>query len=83
MNVNDKTVRVYSKPNCNGCVATKRRLTQLGVEFVEEDITTDENMAAAMELGYAQAPVVFMGGEHWAGFRPDKIDAVAKRLGIA
>ena len=28
-------------------------------------------------LGYQQAPVVFAGGDHWSGVRPDKIKALA------
>ena len=28
-------------------------------------------------LGYAQAPVVVAGEDHWSGFRPDKIKALA------
>ena len=30
-----------------------------------------------MALGYLQAPVVVAGGEHWSGFRPDRIKALA------
>jgi glutaredoxin-like protein NrdH len=29
-----------------------------------------------MALGYLQAPVVVAGGEHWSGFRPDRIKAL-------
>ena len=28
-------------------------------------------------LGYAQAPVVMVGADHWSDFRPDKIKAAA------
>ena len=28
-------------------------------------------------LGYMQAPVVIAGEEHWSGFQPDKINALA------
>ena len=30
-----------------------------------------------MALGYLQAPVVVAGSEHWSGFRPDRIKALA------
>ena len=30
-----------------------------------------------MALGYLQAPVVVAGNEHWSGFRPDRIKALA------
>ena len=42
------------------------------------DISTDaEALARVKSLGYAQAPVVMAGADHWSGFRPDKIKAVA------
>ncbi|HAZ98329.1 MAG TPA: NrdH-redoxin, partial [Halomonas sp.] len=28
-------------------------------------------------LGYRQLPVVVVGEEHWSGFRPDRIQALA------
>ncbi|MCB0934719.1 MAG: NrdH-redoxin, partial [Mycobacterium sp.] len=31
-----------------------------------------------MALGYLQAPVVVADGEHWSGFRPDRIKALAE-----
>ena len=34
-------------------------------------------------LGYQQAPVVFAGGDHWSGFRPDKIRALAAQTADA
>ena len=41
------------------------------------DLSVDaEAMEQVRSLGYAQAPVVMAGGEHWSGFRPDKIKAV-------
>ncbi|SLA36917.1 glutaredoxin electron transport component of NRDEF (glutaredoxin-like protein) NrdH [Mycobacteroides abscessus subsp. abscessus] len=30
-----------------------------------------------MSLGHLQAPVVIAGAEHWSGFRPDRIKALA------
>ncbi len=33
---------------------------------------------AVMGLGYLQAPVVVAGGQHWSGFRPDRIAEVSK-----
>lgn len=30
-----------------------------------------------MALGYLQAPVVVAGNDHWSGFRPDRIKALA------
>ena len=42
------------------------------------DLSADaEALARVKSLGYAQAPVVMVGADHWSGFRPDKIKAAA------
>ncbi len=69
------TITVYSKPNCQQCTATKRKLDLLGVTYDVVDLTED---AAAMDRvtgwGYRSAPVVEVGPDyHWTGFRPDLI----------
>ena len=33
-----------------------------------------------MSLGYLQAPVVVAGDDHWSGFRPDRIKALAAHV---
>lgn len=76
-------VRVYSKPACQQCVLTKRLLTAEGVGFVEEDITEPGNLAAAKEFGFLAAPVVVVGesgDDMWAGFQPDRIKEIARRI---
>lgn len=74
-------ITVYSKPACQQCTATKRWLTQHGLEFTEEDVTTEENLAAVKLLGYLEAPVVVVAGDgdsdkHWSGFRPDQLSTL-------
>ncbi len=73
----DMTITVYSKPNCVQCSATYRALDKAGLSYQTVDISADaEALAQVKSLGYAQAPVVMAGSEHWSGFRPDKIKAV-------
>lgn len=72
------TVTVYTLPSCVQCDSTKRALKKIDVAYNEIDLSIDEdalNMVRA--LGYASAPVVVAGGEHWSGFRPDKLNALA------
>ncbi|SDN17670.1 glutaredoxin-like protein NrdH [Actinomyces ruminicola] len=70
-------ITVYSKPNCVQCSATYRALDKAGLSYETVDITLDaEALEQVRSLGYAQAPVVMAGGEHWSGFRPDKIKAL-------
>ena len=74
------TVTVYEKDDCTACVNTKRKLDQEGIAYVVADLMEPGNLAAAKELGYMSAPVVVAGGDHWSGFRPDKINELAKKL---
>jgi glutaredoxin-like protein NrdH len=71
-------VTVYTKPGCVQCIATFRRLDAKGIEYRPIDMTED---ASALEkvksLGYLQAPVIVAGDEHWSGFDPNRIDALA------
>lgn len=70
-------VTVYTKPSCVQCNATYRRLESKGIEFQVVDMSVDEEaLEKAKELGYAQAPVVFAGDQHWSGYRPDLIDSL-------
>ena len=72
------SITVYSNPACVQCTATTRALSAKGLAFDLVDLTLDEQaMARVSELGYRQVPVVMAGDEHWAGFRPDKIAALA------
>jgi glutaredoxin-like protein NrdH len=73
-------IRVYSKPRCQQCTATKRWLTEHGIPFVVEDIREPGNLAAAQALGHTSAPVVVVGDESWSGFRPDKLGELVEQL---
>ena len=71
------TVIVYSKPACVQCTATTRALDAKGIGYELVDLTADEEaMNFVQQLGYRQAPVVVAGDTHWAGFRPDMINAI-------
>lgn len=75
------TVRVYTKPQCKQCDLTKAALEKGGIPFEVEDLTTPDNLEAARALGFASAPVVVVGEDGWAGFRPDKIKDLIARIG--
>ncbi|MFF2832296.1 glutaredoxin-like protein NrdH [Cellulosimicrobium cellulans] len=73
-------VTVYSKPACVQCDATYRALDMKGIEYTVVDISTDDDaLERVRALGFLQAPVVVAGEESWAGFRPDRITALAAR----
>ncbi len=70
-------VIVISSPNCQGCRFTKKRLHERGIEFEERNVAEDPAaLDLAKSLGYASAPVVIVGEEHWSGFNPGRLDAI-------
>lgn len=72
------SITVYSKPACVQCTATTRALDRQGIDYTVVDVSQDAGaFALVRELGYRQVPVVIAGEQHWAGFRPDMISALA------
>ena len=79
----ESSITVYSKPDCMQCDATYRALNKHGLEYEVIDITQDEEALQTVKaLGYQQAPVVFVNGDHWSGFRPDKIKALDRKESV-
>ena len=74
-------ITVYTKPACVQCNATYKALDKNGLDYTVVDITTNEQARDyVMGLGYLQAPVVVAGDDHWSGFRPDRIKALAAHV---
>ncbi len=72
------SITVYSKPACVQCTATYRALDRQGIDYQIIDISEDTDAFDMVRgLGYMQVPVVVAGEQHWAGFRPDMISALA------
>ena len=70
-------VTVYTKPACVQCDATYKALDNHGIAYQKVDITQDGGARDyVMSLGYLQVPIVVAGGQHWSGFRPDRIKAL-------
>lgn len=76
----EPAVTVYTSEGCVACKATKRHLDKAGVPYTEVDVRTD---LAALDrlkaMGYLELPVVADGAEHWSGYRPDRVAALAAR----
>lgn len=73
------SITVYSKPACVQCVATYRALDQRGIAYNVVDISEDDDAQAMVRgFGYMQVPVIMTGDDHWSGFRPDKINMLAR-----
>lgn len=72
-------ITIYKKKNCPQCTATAREMDRLGISYDTVDLDTDADaIDYVLSLGYRQAPVVVTTTDHWSGFRPDKIKAIAK-----
>ena len=72
------TITLYTKPNCQPCRMTKRKLA--GTEYTEVDVTEDPAALAYVKdtLGYTGAPVVYVstpdGDTHWYGLNVAMIE---------
>lgn len=74
-------ITVYTKPACMQCNATKKALDRAGLDYTLVDISLDEDARDyVLALGYLQAPVVEVGGEHWSGFHPERIRELSARV---
>lgn len=74
------SITVYTKPACAQCNITYKALDKLGLSYEVVDISQDQEAHNyVMALGYLSAPVVVAGDEHWSGFRPDRIKALAEQ----
>ena len=71
-------ITVYTKPACIQCEMTKKSLVKLGLDFDLIDVTEDQAaFDKIIALGFMAAPVVIAGETSWAGFQPEKINALA------
>jgi glutaredoxin-like protein NrdH len=72
-----RSITVYTKPGCVQCRAVTRALDKAGLTYRTVDVTLDpEARDYVMSLGYLQVPVVVATGEHFGGYRPDRIAAL-------
>lgn len=74
-------VTIFTKSGCPQCQFTRRKLDDLGVPFTTIDLDTDPAARATVRaLGYQSVPVVVTDtGESWSGFRPTRLEALARR----
>ena len=77
-------ITVYTKPACPQCNATKKHLDKNHIEYETIDISQDaEAREFVIGLGYMSAPVVVAGDDHFFGFRPDRLNEMAKLAAVA
>ena len=74
------TITVFSQPNCQPCIATKRWLSKREIDFTERDISQDEDARTdAIDMGFTSTPIITVrnanGGleDCWSGLNPSKL----------
>jgi glutaredoxin-like protein NrdH len=70
---------LYTQPGCQPCRMSKKLLDKHNIDYVTVDISQDEaGRQAVIDLGYQSLPVLVTDtGNHWNGFAPEKIKALA------
>lgn len=72
-------ITVYTKDRCPQCLTTKSALKRHGIAYTEVNVQKPENeklVDMLREKGFGSLPVVDTGNEMWAGFQPDRIEAL-------
>ena len=75
-------VTVFSKNNCIQCKMTKKFLQQHQINFVEHNIDEQPEYVDQLKAaGFLATPVVKLpNGSAFSGFRPDRLQALAKLI---
>ncbi|ERB55295.1 hypothetical protein N806_29730 [Rhodococcus sp. P27] len=79
--IEPRRIKVYTKPGCQPCRATKVLMDNLGVEYDTVDITEDESAFRFLTeaLGVQEVPLVYLpDGTFWTGFRDERIKELVK-----
>jgi glutaredoxin-like protein NrdH len=71
-------ITIYSTPDCQASQATKRLVSERGLDYREIDIEQDREAAKLLQAaGHKTFPVVVINGRNssktWTGFRLDQI----------
>jgi glutaredoxin-like protein NrdH len=70
---------LYTSPGCSQCMVTELALKKNDIEYDVVDLATNpEAVERVKAMGHMQAPVIETDDDHWSGFQPDKIAALAK-----
>jgi len=70
-----KKVKIYSTPTCPWCMRTKQFLKENNIEFVEYDVSSDQEALEEMVRvsGQMGVPVLDIEGEIIVGFDKERI----------
>lgn len=78
-------VTLYVKPDCQPCVATKRQLDRLGIDYFTVDLSeSPEALERVKSWNFQQSPVVEVydtvekAVTRWSGYRPDLLKGLVQ-----
>ena len=72
-----KDIKVYSSSTCPYCTMMKDYLKSKNVEFVEKNVSTDEDARKElMAMGHMGVPVTLIDGTEIVGYDTTKVDAL-------
>ena len=75
-----KKVEVFSSNTCKNCVDLKNYLKANNIEYIEYNISKDQEARKNLiQLGYMSVPVILIGGEHVLGFDRIRIDQLLNK----
>ncbi|CEN82817.1 glutaredoxin family protein [Paeniclostridium sordellii] len=70
-----KKVEIFSSDTCIKCVEVKKYLKEKNVEYIEYNISRNEEARRNLiKLGYMSVPVLLIDGNHVLGFDIDRIN---------
>ena len=70
-----KKVEIFSSDTCIKCVEVKKYLKEKNIEYIEYNISRNEEARRNLiKLGYMSIPVLLIGGNHVLGFDIDRIN---------
>lgn len=80
--MNPNQIRLFIKPYCGWCHRAIQWLEEVGVDFEEIDVTSDEEAFEEMVRisGQDLAPVIDVDGEILADFGPEELAVFWKEL---
>lgn len=77
-------VIVYSSPTCGFCHMAMDYLKEKGVDFIEKDISADQEALRYVleKVGQAVTPIIQIGDQNIVGFDRPKIDEALEEINI-
>ena len=76
MKEQNKKIEIFSTPTCHFCHAAKDWFAEMGVEYVDHDVSTNKEELARMReiTGQMGVPVILIDNDAVIGFNKTKLE---------